>query len=136
MEALVGKIGNYLFMIGAVIAVLAGLAIPFATVPIESLTAVLLLIGALVGILYWLGMGTITPEESKDFLLAAIALGVAGAGLSGAASVLMGTTGKLAGFTKVIAGILGGVGHMFAVLVAPAALLVALKALWDMGKTR
>jgi hypothetical protein len=104
------KIGVWSFLIGLVVAVLAGGIIP------RSNTVVLVLggLGLIVGIL------NITAKEAIPFLVATIALVVA---VSGMGVVLAGLTGDwAASMIKVLDNI--------AIFVAPAALIVALKSIY------
>ena len=105
------KIGQYLFALGALIALVNG----FMPGVIPSVGLILILVGLVVGFL------NISAHETHNFLLAAVALVVAG-GVGGVNQVPMVGT--------YVAAILGG----FATMMAPAALVVAVKSLWGMAQ--
>lgn len=104
------KAGEWAFIACVLIAVIAGIAAPG-----EGMVAIaLVVLGLIVGLL------NISEKETTPFLVAAIALIVAGtAGFS-----LIPEIGAM------VANIVGNI----AVFVAPAAVIVALKAVWTMAK--
>lgn len=108
------EIGHWSFIVGVLIAVIAGLL--SEQIGSSSTIAMLLVaLGAIVGIL------NISEKEVYNFLIAAIALlGIGAAGL-----------GSLPGLSAL------KVGEMvanIATFVAPAAIIVALKAVYDLGR--
>jgi hypothetical protein len=105
------KLGTWLFLLGVLIAVILGVVFP----GLSSIMALLAVIGLIVGLL------NITAAEVKDFLIASVALIVSAGYLK-----LPGTIGTA------ISGILG----YFITLVAPAALIVAIIAVWKMAKSK
>ena len=105
--------GRWAFLIGAIIAVLAGLVWQAPAVPAWVIW-VLALLGLVVGLL------NITAKETSTFLLAAIAL------------TLVGTAGQLPALGAVIGQILSNI----LAFVWPAALVVALKTIIAVGKRR
>jgi hypothetical protein len=110
------KIGEWAFLACVVIAILAGIAIPADA----AVVAALVVLGIIVGLL------NISEKETTAFLIAAIALMVAGtAGFSSLETVV-------AGLGNMVTAILSYRG----VFVAPAAVIVALKAVWAMGKKK
>ncbi len=129
------KIGSWAFLIGILIALLVGL---YTAYTMESEDEVflytdaggwviwlLVVIGAIVGILAFIGKGTITAKEGPNFLMAGIALLV--------------MAGAFWGWTDFITGpwigsLLVGVSICLAIFVAPAVGLLAIKAIWEMGK--
>ena len=131
------KIGSWAFIIGIVIALLVGL---YAATTIEDegilgehfftteeggyVAWLLAVIGAIVGILAMLGRGTITAKETPGFLLAGIALVVMSAAFVSWAYWL----------TPWIGSLLTGVSLSLAIFVAPAVGILAIKAIYDMGK--
>ena len=129
---MMAKIGSWSFIIGIIIALVVGL---YTAMTIEDgnnflLTTnggyvawVLALIGAIVGILAILGRGTITKQEVPGFLIAGIAL-----------VVMAGAFGWAGGLKPVLGSLLSGVSMCLAIFVAPAVGLLAIKAIWDMGK--
>jgi len=104
------QIGGWAFIIGLVIAVLAGLV----TVPAYLSTWVLVILGLIVGFL------NIGDKETTSFLIAAIALlVVGGAGL---------------GAIPTVGGYLESVLTFVVVFVAPAAVVVAVKQFYNIAK--
>ena len=108
---LVGLIGFWAFIVGLAIAVIAGLAFPGNAI----VTLVLVILGIVIGFL------NITHKETQALLLAAIALIVVGNAFAPL---------KFLGIDTYIAGILAYI----TVLVAPAAVIAAIKTLWAIGK--
>ena len=130
------KIGSWAFLIGILIALLVGL---YTAYTIESEDAemflgtetggwviwLLVIIGAIVGILSFIGKGTITSKEGPTFMMAGIALLVM-------AGAFWGWTGYITG--PWIGALLAGISICLAIFVAPAVGLLAIKAIWEMGK--
>ncbi|MEM5853302.1 MAG: hypothetical protein QXG39_07635 [Candidatus Aenigmatarchaeota archaeon] len=106
------KIGEYSFLVGIVIAVLAGLLLQSG-----GLVAIaLVILGLIVGLL------NITAKETTPFLIASVALLLAGsAGLE-----------KLPIVGRYLEAIVGNI----VVFVAPAAAIVALKTVFDLAKKK
>lgn len=104
------KIGHYAFLVCILLAVIAGLVvIPYAAI-------ILVILGLIVGLL------NITAKESKNFLIAAIAIAVAGS--SGLGVI------QWAGLGGMLTSILGNI----ALFVIPAALVVALKEIYRLAR--
>lgn len=112
------QIGGYAFLLGAIIAILAGLAagagVQMATYG-AWITLVLVILGLIVGFL------NIGDKETTPFLIAAIALIVLGSARLGSIDVAIAPIGS----------VLQSMVTMIAVFVAPAALIVSLKAVWN-----
>ena len=106
------KIGSYSFIAGVVLSIVIG----FVSLATETVLLVLVLLGLVVGFL------NITEKESTPFLVAAIALMAAGAA----------QLSRLPFVGKQLATIIGAI----TIFVAPAAIIVALKAIKDMAKTK
>ncbi|HLC66131.1 MAG TPA: hypothetical protein VJK52_00645 [Candidatus Nanoarchaeia archaeon] len=105
------KIGSYAFLIGIGIAILAGL---FSTViPSGVVTLVLVILGLVVGFI------NIADREIQVFLIASIAL--------------IATSNANLGAIPAVGRYLSAIIENIAVFVAPAALVVALKAIKDMA---
>lgn len=105
--------GNWAFIIGVVLAIIMGIFGGFVAGYTETITYIMIILGLIVG-LY-----NIAHKEAVNFLIAAIALlAVGGAGLE---------------TLPVIGSYVGAVLTQIAVFVAPAAILVALKAVYEMG---
>lgn len=130
---MLGKLGSWAFIVGIIIAGLVGL---YAAVEFEGdgnifaqelggwLAWLLAIIGTIVGILAVLGRGTITSKETPGFLLAGIALVVMASSFYGWQGILSPWIGSL----------LAGVSLSLAIFVAPAVGLLAIRAIYDMGK--
>jgi len=104
-------IGFWAFIIGLVIALIAGIFMPAN----QMVIIVLIILGLIIGFL------NITASEIMLFLVATIALIVAG----GAFNALT---------TLGIGAILSNILSYVAALMAPAAIVAAIKALWAVGK--
>lgn len=85
----------------------------------------LIIIGIIVGILAFLGKGTITKEEVPAFLTAGIALLIMYGVFKGVSITLTPWLGSL----------LVGLTFSLALFIAPAVALLAIKAIWDIGKS-
>ena len=110
------SLGSWAFILGVLIAIIAGLGMSALDMTMQGYVAVVLVILGLV-----VGFLNIGAKEVNEFLIAAIALAVMGA----------------ANLTAIplIGGFLGQMLMYVAVFVAPAALVVALKAIYAMGRT-
>ena len=104
-----GKTGHWAFLIGVVLAIIAGF-VPQLQTP--TVTWILVLLGLIVGLL------NITAKEIQEFLIAAVALIIAASAASDI--IALGLT---------MATILGNI----VTFVFPAALLVALKTVWQLA---
>ena len=133
---IVGKIAIWAFILGTVIALIVGLyqaytiqtngpLTSFMTTNTGALVAWLLaVIGAIVGILAFLGKGTITKDEVPAFLTASIALLV----MYGVFQNLQSMIGYWLG------PLFAGVSLTLSIFIAPAAGILAIKAIYDIGK--
>lgn len=104
-------LGHWAFIIGVIIAILAGLAGASYT---NSVVMLLVVLGVVVGFL------NISEKEVFNFLIAAIAL------------LLTGAAGL--GNLPIVGSYLGPIVTNIATFVAPAAVIVALKAVYALGK--
>ncbi len=104
-------VGSWAFLIGSVVAILAGLIWQAAATP-AWVSWLLVVLGLVVGLL------NITAKETTPFLVASIAL------------LLAGTGGRVAVLGAVINQILENI----VLFVWPAALIVALRAIWVSAK--
>jgi len=112
-EIMASEYGNWAFMIGVVLAIVLGLFGAYIPAYIEMITYVMIILGLIVGF-YNIG-----HKDAVNFLITAIALlAVGGAGLE---------------MLPVIGSYVGGILTQIAVFVAPAAVLVALKAVYEMA---
>jgi hypothetical protein len=129
---MMGKVAIWAFIIGALIALLVGLwqayTIEQDKTPVFMtdmggwIAWLLAIIGAIVGILAVLGRGTITKAEVPAFLTAGIALLVMYAVFQGFY------------ISPWIGSLLSGVSMSLAIFIAPAVGILAIKAIWDIGK--
>jgi len=129
---MMGKVAIWAFIIGALIALLVGLwqayTIEQNQQPVFStdmggwIAWILAILGVVVGLLAMLGKGTITKTELPAFLLAGIALLV--------------MYGVFQGFSidPWIGSLFRGVSQALAIFIAPAVGILAIKAIWDIGK--
>lgn len=109
--SVLSTIGFWAFIIGLVIALVAGIVMPAN----QIVLIVLIILGLIIGFL------NITAKEILLFLVAVIALIVAG--------------GAFAPLTTLgIGAMLGNILGYVAALMAPAAIVAAIKALWAVGK--
>jgi len=107
------QIGSYAFIVGVILAIILGLFGTYVVEYLDWITYLMIILGVIVGLL------NIAQKQAFDFLIAAIALlAVGGAGLE-----LLPTIGLY----------IGGILTQIAVFVAPAAVIVALKAIWSLG---
>ncbi|MBS3773542.1 MAG: hypothetical protein KGY55_05005 [Candidatus Thermoplasmatota archaeon] len=123
-----GKLSSWIFLVGIVVAIIVGLAIGADAIdPLYSgadtpayAAAFLGAIGFIAGILAVMGMGTITEKERPTFMLATlIIIALSGVGYEG-----------IKWFGDYLAGIVSALG----IFIAPLAGLIAIKAIWDVGK--
>jgi len=130
---LIGKVAIWAFILGTIIALLVGLyqaytlqtnaSTPFMSTNTGALVAwVLAIIGAIVGILAFLGKGTITKEEVPAFLTASIAL------------LVMYGVFQAISLGYWIGPLFKGVSLTLSIFIAPAAGILAIKAIYDIGK--
>jgi len=114
---ILGMVGFWAFIVGLIIAVVVGImaALGMATAIMPAIIIVLIILGLVVGFL------NITAKEILLFLVATIALIVVG-----------GVFAPLKTFG--IGAILDNILALVATLMAPAAVVAAIKALWAVGK--
>jgi len=108
------RVGEWAFIAGVLIAILTG---AFGiTLEAGTVASILVILGIIVGFL------NITKREMTDFLVAALALLLAGS----------------AGLEKLplIGGIIGPILLNIATFVAPAVIIVALKAIYELAKKK
>jgi hypothetical protein len=111
-------IGIYAFIVGVILAIIAGLAGGAVVEYVGAITLILVILGVIVGFL------NIKDKMVFNFLIAAIALMVVGtANLSTIDTIVVG-----------LGGIMQTVINFITIFVAPAALVVALKAIYGLAK--
>ena len=129
------ELDSWAFLIGILIAFIVGLyqaytlesGYNFFESDVGGWSAwILAIIGIIVGILAFLGEGTITKKEIPGFLMAGIALVIMGAVFQGWHTFLRPYIGAL----------LAGISMSLSIFVAPAVGIIAVKTIWDIGKDR
>lgn len=105
------KIGGYAFIVGVLLAIVAGL-VPLSAGTASMVLWIMVVLGVIIGLL------NVTDKETTPFLVAAIALILTHTALS---------TLNVTLITNIVSNI--------AVLASPAALIVALKAVWNMASS-
>jgi hypothetical protein len=128
---IMSKVGMFSFIIGLTIALLLGIVEAWMKLDKTTLFTpdnvviawILVILGVIIGLLTVLGEGTITKKETPGFLIAGIALLVMYAVFKDLPSNLVG-----------IKEILESISLTLAIFVGPIVVLLALKAIWDMGK--
>ncbi|MEF8878976.1 MAG: hypothetical protein V5A64_01120 [Candidatus Thermoplasmatota archaeon] len=132
-ENIMIQLGSMAFLVGIVISLLIGLyqtytlevadLNPFFGTDTGGIVAWLLaIIGAIVGFITIFGKGTVTREEVPGFLSAGIVLLVM-------YSVFRGVTLK-----PYLGSLLQSISFSLSLFVAPAVAILAIKAIWDIGK--
>ena len=106
------QLGSWAFIIGIVIAIIAG----FMGRLNPAMTTILVVLGLIVGLL------NVTEREATTFLVAAIALG--------ASSLAVDPLGAI----PTVGGILVAVISNIATFIAPAAVVVAVKSIYDLAR--
>jgi len=121
------KIGSWLFLVGVCIALIAGIIVGARWyADSEAYIAMILsVLGFIVGILSFFAIGQITHDRIPTFLIGALILVVIGAT---AQTWTFGQNTNLVFFFQSLTGYL-------AFFAAPAAGLLAIRAIWDAGKT-
>lgn len=104
------RIGHWAFIVGLVLAILAGIVPDWQTV---TMVWTLFILGAIVGVL------NITARETTEFLMATIAL------------MIVGSVGALPELGLTI----NSVFSNLVAFVAPATLVVSLKAIWALAQS-
>ena len=126
-EDIMVKYGTWAFLIGILIALIVGLYQAYdteflITEPGSYVAWVLAIIGAIVGLLAFFGRGTITEKEVPAFLMAGIAL------------VVMYGVFQSITIKPYLGALLSGISMSLAIFVAPAVGILAIKAIWDIGR--
>ena len=127
METWLKKISSWLFLLGLVIAVIFGFIIGANLwTDTNNFGAILLVIlGFVVGIMTYLALGNISSEKIPTFLLAAIML----------VTIAIGASMEWVYNLSYIGPYISSIATMLAVFIAPAAGLLAIRAIWDANKT-
>ena len=140
---IMSKVGSLAFILGIFIALIFGIMqaasieasiddptkagdIFFATDNGGLVAWALAVIGAIIGVLAVMGRGTITAKEVPGFLIAGIGLLIMGSVFTGIQSMYQ--------LTPWIGSLFSGISVSLSIFVAPAVGILAIKAIWDMGK--
>lgn len=127
MEDLLKKIGSWLFLVGILVAVIVGIIVGADWWQDSDAwaAAVLGILGFVVGVLSFFAVGTITREQVPTFLIAALIL----VGIGTLSSTwTFGTWSGLEPFFR-------NITQYIAIFAAPAAGILAIRAIWDAGKS-
>ena len=116
------EIGTWAFILGVVVAVLAGAAVSFTTV---NGTVIAYVVGALVVLGLIVGFLNITDKETNKFLIAAVSLVI----VSGLGSSLLSQV-------QIIGAALGNILGNILTFVVPAVVVVALKSIHDIASSK
>jgi len=128
------KIGSWLFLIGILVALVLGVVIgasggfekvTWDTAPVAAILAGL---GFVIGILSFFALGTITQERVPSFLIGTLALVVLGV-----TSTLWNSTWIFGNYGELVP-FFTSITTCMAIFAAPAAGLLAIRAIWDAGK--
>jgi len=134
MEYTIKKLGSWLFLLGICIAVLVGFIFGVGQAmnvnlsdfeaPLGIIVAVL---GFFVGILSFFALGAVTQEKIPTFLIASIIL-------IGLAIAVSQTTWIFGSFRE-LAPLFTNITQYLAIFIAPAAIILVVRSLWDAAKT-
>ena len=113
------RIGKYAFIIGVVIAVILGLAVPGLAAATPLLTSLLVILGLVVGFM------NVHGKATRDFLLIATILVIVSS---------MGGTATVLGSVQIIGRYLQGIFNSIMAFVVPAVIIVGLKAVYALAK--
>jgi len=124
MNMKTGKMGEWAYLVSVVVAVLAGIAAAAGFGASSWVAVLLVILGAVVGLL------NISEKETTSFLVATIALVVASAGASASgATGLFGVLNVVPGLGTLVNAIVANI----AIFAAPAAIIVAVKAVMNLA---
>ena len=134
MQAIFRKIASWLFLVGVLIAVILGLLAQTYWTPVTTegvtsipyptyITIALAVLGFVVGVLSFFAIGNITKERIPTFLIGALIL------------VIIGATGQAFANLDVVGTYFANIAWTLAIFAAPAAGLLAIRAIWDAGKS-
>lgn len=125
MENMLKTIGSWLFLIGVLISVIVGIIVGanWYTDSQGYVALILAVLGFIVGCLSFFAVGNITHERVPTFLIAALIL------------VGIGASATYFDSLQLVGDIYLGIAGMLGVFAAPAAGILAIRAIWDAGKT-
>ena len=114
------NLGKYSFIIGVIIAVVLGLAIPMLSQATPWLISLMVILGLIVGFL------NVSGKESRDFLLVAVALVIVT--FAGSASGTLGGVLYIGPYMQ-------GVFNSIMAFIVPATVVVGLKDIWALAQS-
>ena len=137
MQKMFKKVASWLFLIGILVAVIVGLLTETyytTTIEVEGIVTsqvtypayislALALLGFVVGVLSFFAIGNITQDRVPTFLIAALIL------------VGIGAAGNWFGNLDIVGTYFQNIAGTLAIFAAPAAGILAIRAIWDAGKT-
>lgn len=129
------KVGSWLFLIGILVALILGIIIGLSggfenvTWDTTPVAAVLAILGFIIGVLSFFALGTITKERVPSFLIGTLALVIIGVTTNFWVNTW--TFGSYQGLVPFFTSIT----TCMAIFAAPAAGLLAIRAIWDAGKS-
>ncbi len=135
MESMIKKVGSWLFLIGICVALLVGLIFGIGQTTNVNLTnletplgIIVAVLGFIVGILSFFALGAVTQEKVPTFLIASLIL-------IGLAIAVSSTTWIFGSFRE-LAPLFTNITQYLAIFVAPAAVILVIRSLWDAAKTK
>lgn len=135
MESILKKLGSWLFLIGIVVALLVGLIFGIGQTTNMDLTnleaplgIIVAVLGFIVGILSFFALGAVTQEKVPTFLIASLIL-------IGLAIAVTSTTWIFGSFRD-FAPLFTNITQYLAIFVAPAAIILVIRSLWDAAKPK
>jgi len=118
------KLSGYLFLLGIIISIILGIFKASLMDYEATLHSLLVVFGVIIGLLGAAGVGTIDRTDVQIFLLAVVAL------------IAAGGSGSILGDIPTIGAYLASIVGYIAALVLPAAVIIALEAIWKAGSTK
>ena len=135
MESMINKVGSWLFLIGICVALLVGLIFGVGQTTNINLTnletplgIIVAVLGFIVGILSFFALGAVTQEKIPTFLIASLIL----IGLA----IAVTSTGWIFGSFRELAPLFTNITQYLAIFVAPAAVILVIRSLWDAARTK
>jgi hypothetical protein len=135
MESMINKVGSWIFLIGICVALLVGLIFGVGQATNANLTdletplgVIVAVLGFIVGVLSFFAIGSVTHEKIPTFLIASLLL----IGLAIAVS----STTWIFGSFRDFAPLFTNITQYLAIFVAPAAIILVIRSLWDAARTK
>ena len=135
MESIIKKVGSWLFLIGICVALLVGLIFGIGQTTNINLTnletplgIIVAVLGFLVGILSFFALGAVTQDKVPTFLIASVIL----IGLA----IAVTSTEWIFGSFRELAPLFTNITQYLAIFVAPAAVILVIRSLWDAARVK